>query len=124
MQGEKVPCEDQFRLREVALQNIQAALERSYAAVSQSLFIAVVLMSVYESIYGQHDCCTVHIQGLEQLIEARGGLKRSGVDDILHRLILWFDVDIGLSSALDGCDSEAGSMVSCVCSSVEQNGDG
>jgi hypothetical protein len=83
------------------MQSINAALGDPVRGISDQMLIAVALCAAYEIKHGSGACYHVHMQGLVQMINLRGGLIAIGSPDpYIVRLLVWIDTN---TSKLAGC---------------------
>ncbi|KAL2865101.1 uncharacterized protein BJX67DRAFT_383099 [Aspergillus lucknowensis] len=83
---------DLLALRCEAVQAVNEALELEHpGSISDALVGAIAKMASYEAMYGSLDNYTVHMQGLEQAVELRGGLASLGLRGLLRRIVIWID---------------------------------
>jgi hypothetical protein len=83
------------------MQSINAALGDPVRSISDQMLIAVALCAAYEIKHGSGACYHVHMQGLVQMINLRGGLLAIGSPDpYIVRLLIWIDTN---TSKLAGC---------------------
>lgn len=83
------------RLRGLALDRINAALGDPKRACSDPLICAVLLMAAHEGLQGSRQNYDIHMKGLIQMINLRGGL--SAINDskpFLGPFIAWQDTNI------------------------------
>jgi hypothetical protein len=83
------------------MQSINTALGDPVRGISDQMLIAVALCAAYEIKHGTGACYHVHMQGLVQMINLRGGLVFIGTPDpYIVRLLIWIDTN---TSKLAGC---------------------
>lgn len=89
----KKPLEDPtlLDLRQRAILGINDLLSESHHGPNDATIGAVFCMSLLESMYGDAQSYSVHMKGLQRMIQMRGGLTRLGVDGLLERMIVWLD---------------------------------
>jgi hypothetical protein len=87
---------DLLALRCEAVQAVNEALEvqaqqQQPSCISDALVGAIAKMASYEAMYGDVGNYTVHMRGLERVIELRGGLLELGLSGLLRRIVIWID---------------------------------
>jgi len=71
------------------LESIQLAVrDSSSIAIADPVVLSIVIMAAYEAFYGTSECYDIHVRGLTQIVELRGGSVEDGFVD---RLLLQFD---------------------------------
>lgn len=78
-------------LEQHIVRSINAALRDPSRRISDHLLVAVSLCASYDIKHGNPDSYGVHMKGLVQMIELRGGLPEVGKDPYVERLLLWQD---------------------------------
>lgn len=81
-------------LEDFLIKRVNAALKQPGRAVSDPMLVAVALCAAYEVKNGNPDAYHVHMKGLMQMIDIRGGLAAVGEGDpYLERMLIWHDVN-------------------------------
>lgn len=83
------------RLRSLVLNTINTALRDPKRACSDPLLCAVLIMATHEGLQGSTQSYHIHMKGLVQMINMRGGLD--GVNDVqpfVSSLIAWQDTNV------------------------------
>ena len=76
-------------LRGQVLENIQLAIrDSSSMSIPDPVVLSIVIMAAYEAFYGTPDCYEIHVRGLTQIVDLRGG---SVEESFVNRLLLQFD---------------------------------
>lgn len=97
-----------LQFRGFVIQQITKALSDTKRAISDQLIIAVLLLSAYELSYGDLASFHIHMRGLMQMIELRGGMQEIGhADPYVEGFILWHDAN---ASTLAGCQPFCSSL--------------
>lgn len=89
------------------LQSINEALQDPVRGISDQMLIAVALYAAYEIKHGNGDRYHIHMSGLVQMINLRGGLREIGQQDpYVERLLLWQDANTAKLAGIKGylCD--------------------
>lgn len=83
-----------LQLEEFLIRRINAALKQPGRAISDPMLVAVALCAAYEVKNGNPQAYHIHMKGLMQMIDMRGGLAAVGRDDpYLERMLIWHDVN-------------------------------
>ncbi|KAL9629553.1 MAG: hypothetical protein Q9164_006831 [Protoblastenia rupestris] len=61
--------------------------------LSDAIIGAVAKMASYEAMFGCASLFHTHMRGLVNMIHARGGLGRLGLEGLLMRMVLWIDIN-------------------------------
>lgn len=78
-----------LKLQGQVLENIQLAIRNSASmSIADPVVLSIVIMAAYEAFYGTSECYDIHLRGLTQIVELRGGMVEEGYVD---RLLLQFD---------------------------------
>lgn len=90
-----------LQFRGFLIQQVTNALSDTKRAVSDAMVATVLLLSAYELTYGDPMSYHVHMTGLVQMIDLRGGMQEIGRSDpYVEGFILWHDSN---ASTLAGC---------------------
>ncbi|KAK5128312.1 hypothetical protein LTR85_002979 [Meristemomyces frigidus] len=92
---------DALRLQQYVYNDINTALRYPERATSDQSIAAVLLLATYEALHGQMDLYHLHMTGLVQMVNARGGLSGLGMNGYLELFILWQDGNF--ANAIGGC---------------------
>lgn len=79
------------RLQCYVYHSINTAIGVPQRSTSDQLIIAVMLLAAYEALHGQRDLYHVHMKGMVQMINIRGGLPGLGMNGYLEAFVLWQD---------------------------------
>lgn len=103
--GKPLPPKVQYhalRFRGFLIQQVTKALSDAKRATSDAMVVAVLLLSAYELNVGDAASYHVHMTGLVQMIDLRGGMREIGrYDPYMEGFILWHDSN---ASTLAGCE--------------------
>lgn len=98
-----------IQIERFLMQSINNALGEADRGISDQMLIAVALCAAYEIKHGSGACYHIHMQGLVQMINLRGGLLAIGSPDpYIVRLLIWIDTN---TSKLAGCTPYLQGMV-------------
>lgn len=90
-----------MQIERFLMRSINEALGDPVRGVSDQMLITVGLCAAYEIKHGTGACYHVHMQGLVQMIQLRGGLAAIGqLDSYVSRLLVWLDAN---TSKIAGC---------------------
>lgn len=78
-------------LRGEAVHAINHALEVQRGQLTDALIGAIAKMASYEAMFGNVGTYGVHMQGLHQIVNIRGGLDGLGLGGLLRRIVVWID---------------------------------
>ncbi|BCR89407.1 uncharacterized protein ACHE_50605S [Aspergillus chevalieri] len=78
-------------MRGEAVQSINQSLAKQYRTINDALVGAIAKMASYEAMFGNVDTYGVHMQGLRQIVNLRGGLDGLGLGGLLRRIVVWID---------------------------------
>jgi hypothetical protein len=97
------------------LQRINEALQDPIRGISDQMLIAVALYAAYEIKHGNCARYHIHMSGLVQMINLRGGLREIGQQDpYVERMLLWQDANTatlaGIQGYLHDLDSSLGQL--------------
>lgn len=85
------------------LQRINEALQNPVRGISDQMLVAVALYAAYEIKHGNGARYHVHMKGLLQMINLRGGLREIGQQDpYVERLLLWQDANTANLAGIQG----------------------
>jgi hypothetical protein len=85
------------------LQSINEALRDPVRGISDQLLVAVALYAAYEIKHGNGSRYHVHMSGLVQMINLRGGLREIGQHDpYCERMLLWQDANTAKLANIPG----------------------
>ena len=85
------------------LQRINEALQDPVRGISDQMLVAVALYAAYEIKHGNGARYHVHMTGLLQMINLRGGLREIGQQDpYVERLLLWQDANTARLAGIQG----------------------
>ena len=85
------------------LQRISEALQDTVRGISDQMLVAVALHAAYEIKHGNSSRYHVHMEGLLQMMNLRGGLCDIGQQDpYVERLLLWHDVNTANLAGIKG----------------------
>jgi hypothetical protein len=95
------------------LKSINEALKDPVRSISDQMLVAVILYAAYEIKHGTGERYHIHMRGLLQIINLRGGLREVGRQDpYTERLLLWQDANTaqlaGVESYLGRLDNNLG----------------
>lgn len=83
-----------LHIEQFLMRSISEALGDPVRGISDQMLIAVALCAAYEIKHGSGACYHVHMQGLVQMVNLRGGLVAIGSPDpYIVRLLIWIDVN-------------------------------
>ncbi|KAG5912812.1 hypothetical protein E4U42_001801 [Claviceps africana] len=83
-----------LRMKHEAIAAINHAFRRSEdPSADDALIGAVAKMASFEAMHGDVASYRVHMDGLERMLAARGGLHRLGLGGLLRRMIVWIDLN-------------------------------
>ncbi|KAF2152329.1 hypothetical protein K461DRAFT_144943 [Myriangium duriaei CBS 260.36] len=82
---------DLLTLKGKAISAINEALADPQRSISDSTMGAVMKMASYEAIFGDEKFFHAHMNGLQHMVQKRGGLPNLGLDGLLERIVLWID---------------------------------
>lgn len=101
------------------MRSINDALGDPVRGISDQMLIAVALCAAYEIKHGTGACYHIHMQGLVQMIQLRGGLIAIGSPDpYIVRLLIWIDIN---TSKLANCRQYLQDMVNGLASHPHAN---
>ncbi|SMQ48810.1 unnamed protein product [Zymoseptoria tritici ST99CH_3D7] len=88
-----------LRLRGHVMRSINSALDDSSRVVKDEVLVAVILLARSDAIYGSREAglsesCPVHMTGVMDMVNMRGGLSELGFDGVVEAFVLWQDVNI------------------------------
>lgn len=78
-------------MRGEAVQAINQSLAKQHGTINDALVGAIAKMASYEAMFGNVDTYGVHMQGLHQIVNIRGGLDGLGLGGLLRRIVVWID---------------------------------
>lgn len=78
-------------MRGEAVQAINQSLAKQHGTINDALVGAIAKMASYEAMFGNVDTYGVHMQGLYQIVNLRGGLDGLGLGGLLRRIVVWID---------------------------------
>ena len=78
-------------LKQRALFTLNQALCSTTVFVEDTVIAATAKMASYEAIFGAESEYHTHMDGLERMLDLRGGLSALGLDGFLARLLLFID---------------------------------
>ena len=85
------------------LQSINEALQDPVRGISDQMLIAVALYAAYEIKHGNGVRYHIHMRGLVQMINLRGGLREIGQQDpYAELLLLWQDTNTAKLAGIEG----------------------
>jgi len=85
------------------LQRITEALQDPVRGISDQMLVAVALYAAYEIKHGGGSRYHIHMKGLLQMIQLRGGLREIGQQDpYVERLLLWQDANTAELAGIQG----------------------
>jgi hypothetical protein len=95
------------------LKSINEALKDPVRSISDQMLVAVILYAAYEIKHGTGERYHIHMRGLLQILNLRGGLREVGRQDpYTERLLLWQDANTaqlaGVESYLGRLDNNLG----------------
>ncbi|KUJ13964.1 uncharacterized protein LY89DRAFT_151350 [Mollisia scopiformis] len=85
------PAESLYHRME-AVRIVNERLATAHNTLSDGTIAAVANMAVYEASNGSLDSMAVHLKGLEEMVNMRGGILEGGFDPNVRRLIAWTDL--------------------------------
>jgi len=104
--GREVSGEDGMRIANMEsflLQRINEALQDPVRGISDQMLVAVALYAAYEIKLGNGARYHIHMNGLLQMINLRGGLREIGQQDpYVERLLLWQDANTAKLAGIQG----------------------
>lgn len=90
-----------MQIQRFLMRSINDALCDPVRGISDQMLIAVALCAAYEIKHGTGACYHVHMRGLVQMVQLRGGLDAIGEPDpYVPRLLVWIDTN---TSKIAGC---------------------
>lgn len=90
-----------LQIERFLMRSINDALGDPIRGMSDQMLIAVALCAAYEIKHGTGACYDIHMRGLVQMIQLRGGLLAIGSPDpYIVRLLTWIDTN---TSKIAGC---------------------
>jgi len=90
------------------LRSINEALQDPVRSISDQMLVTVILYAAYEIKHGTGERYHIHMRGLLQILNLRGGLREVGRQDpYTERLLLWQDAN---TAQLAGVDSYLGRL--------------
>jgi hypothetical protein len=90
-----------IQIERFLMRSINDALGDPIRGISDQMLVAVALCAAYEIKHGTGACYHVHMRGLVQMINLRGGLLAIGSPDpYIVRLLTWIDTN---TSNIAGC---------------------
>ena len=111
VQGRRVESNtlvDVLRIEQFITRSINNALADPVRGITDQMLLAVALCASYEIKHGNGACYHMHMRGLVQMINLRGGLLAiSEPDPYVLRVLFWLDVN---STKLAGCKPYFGDM--------------
>lgn len=85
------------------LNRINEALQDPVRGISDQMLVAVALYAAYEIKHGDGTRYHIHMNGLSQMIQLRGGLREIGQQDpYVERLLLWQDANTAELAGIRG----------------------
>jgi hypothetical protein len=95
------------------LRSINEALQEPVQSISDQILVTVILYAAYEIKHGTGERYHIHMRGLLQILNLRGGLREVGRQDpYTERLLLWQDANTaqlaGVESYLGRLDNNLG----------------
>lgn len=85
------------------LNRINEALQDPVRGISDQMLVAVALYAAYEIKHGDGTRYHIHMNGLLQMIQLRGGLREIGQQDpYVERLLLWQDANTAELAGIQG----------------------
>jgi hypothetical protein len=104
--GREASGEDGVRIANMErflLQRINEALRDPVRGISDQMLVAVALYAAYEIKHGNGSRYHIHMSGLVQMINLRGGLREiSQQDPYVERLLLWQDANTSKLANIPG----------------------
>jgi hypothetical protein len=85
-------------LKQKAIAAINDGIRDSSRSSSDALIGAVAKMAFFESVFGDLDAYTVHMQGLKKMVEMRGGLEALRNNVFLASMCVWIDIRSALEN--------------------------
>lgn len=82
-----------LHLKQQVIEAIRDGLIDPTRFCSDALIGAVAKLCSYEAMYGNIEAYTTHMTGLQQMVNARGGLSKLGLNGMLCRICLWVDLN-------------------------------
>ncbi|KAG5973298.1 hypothetical protein E4U55_000593 [Claviceps digitariae] len=83
-----------LHMKHEAITAINRAFRRSSNPSGDDTLIgAVAKMASFEAMHGDVASYRIHMDGLERMLAARGGLDRLGLGGLLRRMIVWIDLN-------------------------------
>lgn len=82
---------DILQVREMAMAEVNNALQDSVRSISDQIIAAVAQLACYEALFGDRNIFNMHMTGVTRMVSLRGGLSALGVDGLLERILLWVD---------------------------------
>lgn len=93
------PCSniqvDRLRLKEEAIRSINRSLPDPPREASDWLIAAVAKMASYEAMFGDRETYRIHMEGVVQLINTRGGLEALEANRVVQRMVIYIDLLAG-----------------------------
>lgn len=83
-----------LRLRGHVMRSINSALDDSSRVVKDEVLVAVILLARSDAIYGSREAglsesCPVHMTGVMDMVNMRGGLSELGFDGVVEAFGEW-----------------------------------
>ncbi|GAB7327808.1 hypothetical protein MBLNU13_g11606t2 [Cladosporium sp. NU13] len=108
-----------LQIERFLMRSINEALGDPIRGISDPMLIAVALCAAYEIKHGTGACYHIHMRGLVQMIQLRGGLLAIGaLDPYVVRLLAWIDTN---TSKIAGCRPYLQGMVNGLASRPNAN---
>lgn len=83
-----------LQMQGVVIRSINAALRSPKRSVSDHTIVAVLLLATYEALHGLTDAYHLHMTGMIQMINHRGGMAALGMHGYVELFILWQDANV------------------------------
>nr|POE86577.1 hypothetical protein CFP56_46761 [Quercus suber] len=95
--GESLPAYAHFhviQLYNFLIKSVNTALDDKKRSLSNHTLVCIALLAAYEVKHGSLDNYHLHMRGLVQMIELRGGIHAVGLQESwIERFLLWNDVN-------------------------------
>lgn len=84
-----------YELRNFVIAHLNSAIQDPERAISDPLLVAVLILATHEGFQGSVDNYHIHMRGLIQMINMRGGLhKLDESQPYIKKLIIWQDTNV------------------------------
>lgn len=82
-----------LQLKHNAIMAINDVFVDERTRLSDGAIGAIAKMASYEAVHGDVQSYRLHMDGLQRMIELRGGLSCLGLGGLLRRMIIWIDLN-------------------------------